>query len=73
MTEAKTLRELIEQHPEWADIPIGIYDTQSGEHHMLGGAGSVYLWGDELNEDEIRDITEELGHPPQLELVFSGN
>jgi len=72
MTEARTLRELFEQHPEWRDIPIGIY-TSSGEHDMLGERGSVYLWGDDLGEDEIRDITEELGHPPELQLVFSGN
>ena len=70
---ATTLRELLAEHPEYADLPIGVYQGDSGEHHMLGGQGSVYIWGDDLSEDEIRDITEELGHPPELELVFSGN
>lgn len=72
MTEAKTLRQLIEEHPEWADLPIGVYQTD-GSHHMLGELGTAYVYGDDLSEEEIRDITEELGHPPETILVFAGN
>ena len=25
-----TLRKLLEQHPEWADLPIGVYSTNGG-------------------------------------------
>lgn len=37
----KTLRDIIQEHPEWLDIPIGIY-TESGEYDYVGARGFVY-------------------------------
>lgn len=48
--EASTLRELLDQHPEWADLPIAIY-RPDGELDFIGGAGRVYKSED--NEGSI--------------------
>jgi hypothetical protein len=41
MASPKTLREIIEAHPDWADRPIGIY-TDGGSYDYVGGAGDCY-------------------------------
>ena len=72
-----TLRTLLEKHPEYADLPVAVSNTSTGELDYLDeancGAGSVYIYGDDLSEEEIEDYVEELGHDPIVTLVFSGN
>lgn len=41
MSEPTTLKELLAAHPDWADLPIKIYDGHSVD--WLSGAGSVYI------------------------------
>lgn len=36
-----TLRSLMQEHPEWADLPIVVYKPD-GTHDYVGGAGNVY-------------------------------
>jgi hypothetical protein len=36
-----TLRQLLERHPEWADLPIVVY-TSSGHYDWVGCSGMVY-------------------------------
>jgi hypothetical protein len=36
----ETLRSLSEKHPEWLDLPIGVY--HDGSIDFVGAAGSVY-------------------------------
>lgn len=36
-----TLRTLLEQHPEWADLPIGVA-LSDGNVDIVGWGGSVY-------------------------------
>ena len=45
--ELETLGTLLDKHPEWKDLPIGIYKP-SGELDFVGAAGMVY-------EDEDED------------------
>ena len=69
--KSTTLREVLEAHPEWADLPVGIYQPD-GDMHFLGGLGSVYLT--DYTEEELRDITEADGEPPINPFVtFAGN
>ena len=49
MDNPVTLKSLLEQHPEWADVPIAIYQSD-GSVVYVGGAGSVYEMGMEVNE-----------------------
>ena len=37
----ETLRTLCEKHPEWMDLPIGVY-TPSGRIDFVGAAGTAY-------------------------------
>jgi len=57
-----TLRELIEEHPEWADLPIVIYNV-CGEYEYVGGSASVY---EHIDDDWDAE------NPPKV-LVFAGN
>ena len=57
-----TLRELIAQHPEMADLDIVVY-SPDGEYHYVGASGSVYV--DEQDEGD------EASNVPVL--VFSAN
>lgn len=41
-----TLHKLLEEHPEWANIPIAIYEN-SGDLHYVGASGDVYEDEDE--------------------------
>jgi len=55
-----TLREMIEQHPEWADRDIVVY-TSIGDYEYIGASAGVYP-----DEDEAES-------PPNPVLVFSAN
>jgi hypothetical protein len=55
-----TLKQLLEQHPEWADLPMAILRID-GEIDYIGAAGAVY-------ESE----TEEEGKKIKI-LIFSPN
>lgn len=66
MSDGTTLKEILEAHPEWADIPIGIY-MPDGHYDYLDGAGSVYL--DEQDDVEVWEEGEYRGPV----IVFSGN
>lgn len=68
--DGTTLREILEAHPEWADLPIGIYQAD-GACHMLGELGSVYA--SDYTKEEIQDITEDTGEAPEEHLIFAGN
>ncbi len=59
-----TLRELIEQHPEWADLPIVVY-REDGHYDYVGCSGTVY-------EDEDRQEWQEEGGGVRV-LVVAGN
>ncbi len=48
MTNAGTIRELYEQHPEWRDLPITICGSD-GRLDYLSGAGMCY---DFIDTDE---------------------
>lgn len=37
-----TLRELLQAHPEWADLPIAVYDPENDLYHFLGASGTIY-------------------------------
>jgi len=54
-----TLKEMIEQHPEWADLDVVLY-TDSGDYEYVGASASVYAVKSSPN----------LPHPV---LVFSAN
>ena len=60
-----TLRELIEQHPELADLPMVVYNGSSGEYDHVGGSASVYRHDSDEDSDydgEKYDV-----------VVFAGN
>jgi len=44
-----TLRELMEQHPEMADLPIVVYSSD-GSYHYIGGSGMFYKHEDRTEE-----------------------
>jgi len=62
-----TLRELIEQHPEWADLPIAVYRTD-GSLDYIDASGTAYVGEDW--PDDVEDVVEGTGNPV---LVFAGN
>ena len=66
----KTLNQILEEHPEWGDIPVGIYTENAfGGYEYVGGSGSVYV--SEPTEEEFNDFEDdEYGGPT---LVFTGN
>jgi len=49
-----TLRTLMKEHPEWADLPIAVY-REDGSYDYVGGSGAVYHTED--GEDEILVFT----------------
>lgn len=55
-----TLREMIEQHPEWADLDVVLY-TDSGDYEYVGASAGVYVDVD-LAENPLGQV-----------LVFSAN
>lgn len=57
-----TLKEMIEQNPEWADLDVVVY-SPDGEYHYVGASGSVYV----DDQDEGDDA------PNIPVLVFSAN
>ncbi len=61
MTNPVTLRKLIEQNPEWADLPLVVYNV-NGDYEYVGGSASVYNHVDEDDSGEETDV-----------LVFAGN
>jgi len=63
-----TLRELIEQHPEWADMPIAVASV-CGDLDYIGdyGSGLVYE-GEDFPDDQ--EYVEGEGDPV---LIFSAN
>lgn len=63
-----TLRDILEKHPEWADIPVGIY-MPDGRYDYVGGCGTVYVA--QPTEDEIVDFEDDDYVGPTL--VFAGN
>lgn len=64
--DMKTLNDILKEHPEWGDIPVGVY-MPDGHYDYLDGAGSVYL--DEQDDVEVRE--EGANRGPVL--VFAGN
>jgi hypothetical protein len=58
---ATTLKELLEQHPEWANLPMVVYNGMNGEYDWVGASGSVYL-GEETEDGKKIKV-----------LVFAGN
>ncbi len=58
-----TLREMIEQHPEWADLDIVVYSVD-GDYEYVGASASVY-------EDIDRD--DESGNAPKVLVFATGN
>jgi hypothetical protein len=59
-----TLREIIEQHPEWLDLPVAVYRSD-GEYDYVGGSGTVYRH----NTDEELEYDGEAVDA----VVFAGN
>ena len=41
MSKVATLRTLLEEHPEWADLPLAVFNPD-GNVDFIGWAGSVY-------------------------------
>lgn len=52
MDKPHTLRTLIEQHPEWADLPLAA-SKSDGTVDYIGWAGSAYVVE---HEDFIQDV-----------------
>jgi len=62
----ETLRTLCEKHPEWMDLPIGVY-TPDGTIDFVGAAGTVY-------QSEYGGSDEKEDYPTGTKiLIFSGN
>lgn len=61
-----TLRELIEQHPEWADLPIAVLSV-CGDLDYIDCSGSVFV-GEDFADDV--EAIEGQGDPV---LIFAGN
>ena len=55
-----TLKEMIEQNPEWADLDVVLY-TDSGDYEYVGAQAGVYT------------DTDHAETPPRSVLVFSAN
>ena len=62
MSNIVTLRQLMEEHPDWLDIPLAVY-APDGIYHYVGASGDVYLAEDDSEED-LED---------KRVIVFSGN
>lgn len=63
-----TLREILAEHPEWADLDIAVVDNV-GELHYLGASGMVY------DQDEVETVGEDgsVVLTGKRILVFTGN
>lgn len=53
-----TLRMLLEEHPEWADLPIAVDDGH--QFHYVNCSGSIYVGKD--SDEDTSDT-----------LIFAGN
>lgn len=51
---AHTLKQLLEEHPDWADLPIAVSDNWA-ELHYLDGDGLVYR-GVDGEGDDVEDV-----------------
>lgn len=38
----KTLRDIVETHPEWLDLPVVVYQSD-GTYDWLDGSAAVYV------------------------------
>ena len=56
-----TLKEIIKQHPEWADLDVVLYTGDNAEYQYVGAQAGVYTDTD-LDESPRRKV-----------LVFSAN
>lgn len=64
-----TLRQLLAEHPEWADLPLAVY-TENGELDYVGCAGSVYQGEDYIDPD--MDVSDPRNVKIDV-LIFSAN
>ena len=55
-----TLKELLEQHPEWADLPVAVANSV-GDLHYVDCSATVFV-----GEDGAEDVVESV-------LVFSAD
>lgn len=62
----KTLNDILKEHPEWGDIPVGIY-MPDGHYDMIDEAGDVYV---DMRDDDGVEYDD--GRPTSV-LVFAGN
>jgi hypothetical protein len=62
-----TLRALVEAHPEWLDLELGIL-CSDGTVDFVGAAGSVYVAP--YNEDESVSLDAEPRHPDTVDIVL---
>jgi len=67
--QTKTLSQILKEHPEWADLPVVVYQSGSGHYAQVGGDGSVYI--DERNETDVEYTDQEKAQGPVV--VFTGN
>lgn len=62
-----TLRDIVDQHPEWLDLEVGIL-REDGDIDFVGASGDVMLMPH--NEDDTVDMDEELErHPNTVDVV----
>jgi len=64
-----TLRQLLEQHPEWADLQMVVYSPE-GHYDYVGCSGSVYK-GEDFSEPAM-DVEDPRNIKTDV-LVFSAN
>jgi hypothetical protein len=60
----ETLRSLIEKHPEWADLPIGVLKS-NGEVDYVDWSGSVFVSDPDIDHTDVTGS--------KTVLLFSGN
>jgi hypothetical protein len=46
-----TLQELYDQHPDWRDLPLVVYDDHRGGYDYVGNAGSASVYIDKDTEN----------------------
>jgi hypothetical protein len=61
-----TPRQLIEKHPEWADLPMVVY-TSDGSYEHVGDSARVYT--NETTDDPDADMSDP-ATPKYTVLVF---
>ena len=47
-----TLKEILAEHPEWADLPVAVYRVD-GEHELVGESATVYEYEDEETKEKF--------------------